>query len=199
MRTETSLRCIISVLLFAGAASTALGQELVKLPTPGLEFRTDAETAIAVNPLDPCEAVAVWFAAYDDPLDPNDVKEGFYASTMDGWDTYHIGQFAPLNLGHADPSIAYDPFNEVFWASYVVKDPGFDVRYAKSAIVGGVIEFPTATLLADGGDKPWLAVGQRPGLVPESNLYLAYYNASSIIFRRSVSGDCDPPDGQGRC
>ena len=55
MKAESSLSCILSVLLFAGAASTAVAQDLVRLPTGE---SLDTESAIAVDPTDPCDAVA---------------------------------------------------------------------------------------------------------------------------------------------
>ena len=95
MRTRRSLRCIVSVLLFAGAASTALAQNLVELETPDCKHLGDVETAIAVDPLSPCDAVAMWFSPGTD-ADPgpgctDTVKEGWYATTRDGWDTFHLG------------------------------------------------------------------------------------------------------------
>ena len=78
MRTERSLSFIISVLLFAGAASTGLGQEdLLMLPTPE---QLDAETAIAVDSTDPCDAVALWMTRVG-------TYSTWYSTTRDGWES----------------------------------------------------------------------------------------------------------------
>lgn len=207
MRTERSLRCIIFVLSFAGATSTALGQDLVELATPECNHSQDVETAIAVNPLNPCDAVAVWFSSGNSPECPEDLDhEGWYATTRDGGDTVYIAQFIPTTTSHRDPSVVYDPYTEVFWAAHNAREGNHtNVLYAKSSIDSAtnniVFDADNQVTLVDGGftDKPWIAVGRRPGHLGASNLYLAYKHSSTIRFRRSVSDSCSEPDPNGRC
>ncbi len=197
MRAGRSLRCIIFVLLFAGAAATALGQDVVLLETLGHQH--DVEPAIAVNPTDPCDAVAVWFTRQSP-------RGGFYATTTDGWDTdVYVEEFVSLGGNLVDFSVAYDQFTGVFWACYLVGGEG--IAYAKSGTSGGNLVFPSVNQLVfeapagTSGDKPWLAVGRRPSTFNQSNLYLAYTDANDIgiHFKRSVNESCSTPDLNGRC
>ena len=171
MKTQTSLRCIIAVLLLAGAASTALGQDLIKLPTGEA---LDTESAIAVDPTNPCDAVTLWFTRVD-------TFSTWYSTTRDGWETATVAQeFLDFGQSAGDPSVVYDPFTEVFWGCYL--SLGVGVAYAKSAIVADDIVFPAPNqilLEPDPGplptiDKPWFGVGRRPGTPDKSNLYMAY-------------------------
>ncbi len=198
-KSKVAFACSLFLLAtpFAGLAA-----DVVLLPTVAADL--DIEPAIAVNPYDPLDAVAVWFTYPGDP----DTRRGWYATTRDGWETTaYVDEFVQFSYPF-DFSVVYDTFTGVFWACYNA-GPG-DVIYARSDTDGlGNLVFPTqnqVVIQAGSLDKAWLAVGGRPGDITASNLYAAYTVVPPddpdrpITLKRSIA-DCDPSqqDANGRC
>ncbi len=154
----------------------------------------DVEPAVATNPANPNQAVMVWQISMAGGI--------YYASTVDGWATKHVATMPGLLSSSGDGSVVYDPIRSVFVACFLAAGvSSYEVRYAESSIsIDGQIVFKSTNLCNVGnvtGDKPWIAVGPRPGVSERSNLYVAYSTGAigrDMRLIRSISDGLDCND-----
>jgi hypothetical protein len=137
------------------------------------------EPAIAVNPADPRNLVAVF---HDNLTSPRKFLCRF-AHSADGGATWTLGGAAPLEAdGHtcSDPSIAADLQGRFYYAYLAIGDAPLDFEASIAVAVSedGGRTFPVLSIAeprgGDSNDKPYLAVDAWPRSPFRGNVYVSY-------------------------